>query len=463
MIKALAQVSPETARLSRHMAAAARRRLPVAVMEKARCHVLDTVASMISGAGLLPGRHAIAYAATLGGRREATVAGSRIVTSAANAALANGMLAHADETDDSHVSSHTHPGCAVIPAALAAAEKVGASGTAFLRAVVLGYDVGCRLTKALDVDALTAAYRSPHSFGGTFGAGAAAGSLLGLDALRARHLLSYCGQLASGCTANVRDTDHIEKAFDFGGMPAQAGTMAATMVAAGFTGVDDIFSGERNFLDAFGPDPHPGELCAELGSRFEIMDTNIKRWTVGSPMQAALDSLEWLMREEGVTAANVASVAVHLAPRAARTVDDAPMPNINAQHLVALMLTDGTLSFAGSHDVARMRVPALKALRRRVALVPDEELARAKPARQAIVDVVTRDGRHLSRRTVAVRGTVANPMDRADVVAKARGLMDPILGARRAARLVQTILELEKLDDMTRLRPLISNRTAVSP
>ncbi len=454
MIKALAQISPETSSLSRYMAAAQRRRLPGVVAEKAKHHVLDTFASMISGACLLPGRHAIAYVGSLGGPKEATVAGSPVVTNAVNAALANGMLAHADETDDSHVSSHTHPGCAVVPAALAAAEKSHAGGGAFLKAVVLGYDVGCRLTKALDVDALSAAYRSTHSFGGTFGAGAAAGSLLGLTPTRARHLLSYCAQLASGCTANVRDAEHIEKAFDFGGMPAHGGTLAATMVASGFTGVDDIFSGERNFLDAFGPDPHPQELSAELGRCYEIMDTNIKRWTVGSPMQAALDSLEWLMRTHAITAKDVENVAVHLAPRASRTVDDAPMPNINAQHLVALMLADGTLTFASSHDAARMRIPAMRELRRLVRLVPDEELARAKPARQAIVEIKTRDGRNLSRRTVAVRGTVANPMNRAEVEAKAHGLMAPVIGARKSRRLIASVMDIENIGDMARLRSL---------
>lgn len=461
MIQPLAEISPEMNELSRYMAAARQRPIPAAVMAKAKQHVLDTFAAMVSGSRLLPGRRAIAYAATLGGVREAGVAGSRIVTNAANAALANGMLAHADETDDSHVSSHTHPGCAVVPAALAVAERTHAAGTAFLRAVVLGYDVCCRLTKALDVDAFTAAFRSPHSFGGTFGAGAAAGALLGVDAAQARFLLSYCAQLASGCTSNVRDSEHIEKAFDFAGMPAHAGVMAATMVTAGFTGVDDVFSGERNFLQAYSPRPHIGALADGLGRHYEIMDTNIKRWTVGSPMQAALDSLEWLMGKKGITADDVHAVAVHLPARGARTVDNAPMPNINAQHLIALMLIDGTLTFASSHDMARMNDPALRKLRRRVRLVPSDALMRARPRRQAMVEITTRDGRTHKRRTRAVRGTTDNPMTWDEVAAKARGLMDPVLGGRKARRLVDTVNELEALDDAARLRPLLAVRTEV--
>lgn len=456
MIQALSEISPPTHALSSYMGAAARRRLPAKVVEKAKHHILDTFAAMISGSRLLPGHHAIAYVATLGGTREAGVAGSRTVTSAANAALANGMLAHADETDDSHAPSHTHPGCAVVPAALAAAEKAHASGTAFLRAVVLGYDVACRLTRALDVNGFSAAFRSTHSFGGTFGAGAAAGSLLGLDARQARHLLSYCAQLASGCGCNVRDSEHIEKAFDFAGMPAHAGTLAATMVAAGFTGVDDVFSGERNFLDAYAASAHPGELSRELGKRYEILATNIKKWSVGSPAQAALDSMQWLMTEHGIGPRDIDSAEVHLPTRASRTVDNAPMANVNVQHLLAVMLLDSTLGFAASHDQARMTKRDAKALRARIRVVPSEELMTAKPPRQAIVEVVTRDGRKLSRRTQAVRGTADNPMTREEVIAKARDLIGGVLSPRRTQRLIDTVFALEDIRDMTRLRPLLA-------
>jgi 2-methylcitrate dehydratase PrpD len=463
MIQALTKISGETRALSRYMARAIGRKLPAAVQEKAKHHILDTVAAMVSGSRLLPGRFAITYVAALGGTREAGVIGSRIVTSAANAALANGMLAHADETDDSHVSSHTHPGCNVVPAALAAAEKKHASGTQFLRAVVLGYDVGCRLTKALDVDAFAGAFRSCHSYGGTFGAGAAAGALLGLDEVKARFLLSYCAQLASGCASNVRDSEHIEKAFDFAGMPANAGVLAATMVDAGFTGVDDVFSGERNFLDAYAPQPHPKALAHQLGTQYEIMATNIKKWTVGSPVQAALDSMEWLMANHGLDKAAIERIAVHLPTRSSRTVDNAPMPNINVQHLLALMLIDGGISFDSCHDTARMADKTIRALRAKIQVIPSEELMQAKPTRQAIVEVTTRDGRKLVRRTKRVRGTVDNPMTRAEVVTKAHDLMTPILGVRRTDRLIATILDIEGMKDMTDLRRLLATAPPKPP
>jgi hypothetical protein len=117
------------------MAGALARPLPGPVVEKAKQLVLDTLAAMVSGSRLTPGELAIAYVRAQGGTPEAGVAGSDVVTSAVNAAFANGMLAHADETDDVHRPSATHPGCAVVPAALAMAERGGASGEALLRAV----------------------------------------------------------------------------------------------------------------------------------------------------------------------------------------------------------------------------------------------------------------------------------------------------------------------------------------
>jgi 2-methylcitrate dehydratase PrpD len=409
---------------------------------------------MVSGARLPPGRAALAYVQKLGGAREASVAGSRILTSTVNAALANGMLAHADETDDSHAPSRNHPGCAVIPAALAAAEATHASGEKFLRAVVLGYDVAARANYAIDAEPYAFLGRMTHSVGGTFGAGAAAGALLSVNETQARHLLSYCAQQASGVGSSVRDADHIEKAFDFGGMPARNGMTAATMVAAGFTGVEDVFAGERNYLDAFAANARPEELARDLGAIYEILGTNIKKWSVGSPSQAAIDALLHLMQTAGVTAREIGNITVHLPTGSDRTVDHAPAPDVNVQHLLAMLLIDGTLTFASTHDHARLRDRAVVALTRKIKVLPSDELLHARPRRQAIVEVTLRDGRMLSHRIRAVRGTADNPMDRAEVEAKARDLLVGVTGPRRTATLIETMRDLGKVKDMAALRGL---------
>ncbi len=441
--------------LSAYIASALRRPLPPAVLEKTKHHLLDTLAAMVSGSRLPPGKKAISFAKTLGGTKEASVVGSRIVTAAANAALANGMLGHADETDDSHSPSQTHPGCGVVAAAFAMAERERAGGTALLRAVALGYDVCCRLTQSLNAVEFRAAGHSTHSFGPTFGAAAAAGALARLDERGVRHLLSYAAQQASGISCWMRDEEHIEKAFDFGGMPARNGVQAAAMVAHGFTGVEDVFSGERNFFVAYGHSPDPAELARELGERYEIMNADIKRWAVGSPIQAPLDSLLELIRTHRVRAEDVERLVVRVAHQGANTTDNRHMPDICMQHLCAVMLLDGTVSFRSSHDEKRMRNRKALELRSRIELQGDDALTRAMPRREGTIEIKLKDGRELRHHTRAVRGTPENPMTRAEVEAKSLDLMAPVIGRARSGKLCAAVWNLEKIRDIRTLRPLL--------
>jgi 2-methylcitrate dehydratase PrpD len=443
-------------RLSAYIAGALRKPLPAAVAEKTKHHLLDILAAMVSSSRLRPGREAITFGRSQGGVKEACVVGSRVVASAGNAALANGMLAHADETDDSHSRSQTHPGCGVVAASLAMAERERASGASLLRAVALGYDVCCRLTQSLNAMQFRAAGHSTHTFGPTFGAAAAAGALARLDARRVRYLLSYAAQQASGISCWMRDEEHIEKAFDFGGMPARNGVAAAAMVAHGFTGLEDVLSGERNFFVAYGHSPDPEELARELGERYEIMDTDIKRWAVGSPIQAPLDSLLELIRAHRVRADEVERVVVRVAHLGANTTDNREMPDICMQHLCAVMLLDQTVTFRSSHDEARMRHPKVLALRRRVELKGDDALSKAMPRREGIVEIGLADGRELVHHTLAVRGTPENPMTRAEVEAKALDLLAPVIGKARSEKLCAAIWGVEKLRDARALRPLLA-------
>src|SRR6202030_1854006 len=142
-------ISPIMQKLSAYMSAAGTRLLPEEVVEKAKQHILDTFAAMISGSGLPPGRAALAFARAYGGREVATVVASNIVCGPIEAAFANGVLAHSDETDDSHGPSRSHPGVSAVPAAFASGEQYAISGSQLVRAVTLGYDIGTRVSMSL--------------------------------------------------------------------------------------------------------------------------------------------------------------------------------------------------------------------------------------------------------------------------------------------------------------------------
>jgi 2-methylcitrate dehydratase PrpD len=443
-------------RLSSYMAEARERVLPAEVIEKTKHHILDTLAAMISGSRLPPGRLAIQFARAYSGEKIATVAGSDVVCGPMEAALANGMLAHSDETDDTHAPSQSHPGCAVVPAALATGEQFGIDGARFLRAVALGYDIGPRVTMTLGALAyMDESHRSTHSISGEFGAAAAAGSAANLVAQQMRWLLDYAAQQASGIAAWQRDTEHIEKGLVFAGFPARSGVTAALLIQAGGTGIADIFSGSDNFFLAYQPKADPEKLIEKLGERYEVTRTSIKKWTVGSPIQAPLDALEIIFKKRPFDADQVRSVVVRVATKEASIVNNREIPDICLQHMVAVMLLDKTASFKAAHDTARMQDPTVLRQRAKVQLIPDEELDRLLPQREAIVEVTLTDGTKLTERVEAVRGSAENPMNREEVVAKSRDLMTPILGAAPCNRLIDRIMSLESVKDIRQLRALL--------
>lgn len=446
-------VSPVMSALSTYMSEARNRALPEKALEETKHHALDTIAAMVSGSELPPGRKAIQFARAYGGEKIATVAASNVICGPIEAAFANGVLAHSDETDDDYTGGGAHPGAAVIPASLALGEQFDISGAHFLRAVALGYDIGMRAMKSLGNDMVL---RDTHNLIGTFGAAAACGSIAGLSPQQMRWLIDYASQQAgAGIGAWRRDTEHIEKGFVFAGQAARNGVMAAMLVQQGWTGVNDILSGSENFLQSYSPKADPAQLTDKLGERFEVMLTTIKRWTTGGPIQSPLDALELILKKHPFEANQVKQVVVRTATSAAFTVNNREMPDICLQHMVAVMLIDKTASFKAAHDKPRMQDPEVLRQRAKVQLIGEDELEKLLPKRVAIVEVTLNDGTKLSERVEAVRGTPDNPMSREDVIAKCKDLMDPVLGAANSKNLIDRMLDLENAKSVRELRPLL--------
>jgi len=445
-----------TGELARYMVEARDRALPPNVTLEAKHHILDTLGAMVSGSRLKGGEMAIAYIRAQGGVPEASVICSNIKTSMTNAALANAMCAHGDETDDVELLTHGHPGSSAVPAALAMAEREGRSGTELLRAVVLGYDVGSRFLMALDPEHLRGAHRSAEGFGSTFAAVAAAASLARLDETGMRYALSYAAQQVSGLWSWTMDTQHVEKAFDFAGMGTRNGLTAITMVQAGFTGVPNVFDCEHNVLLAHSSRPRPSELVRNLGSRFFIAETSIKTFSVGYPIQSPLDAFLILRRENSLRVDNVDRIVVRLPADGAGIVDNSSMPDVNLQYIIAVALVDGGVSFADSHSYERMKDPQIRAVKERVQLIPDQKLADPAAPRSGMVEVTLKDGKKVSHFTKFPPGTKENPLNTEGVNTKVRDLMTPVLGADKTAKLIQQVNSLEAVRNVRELLPLLT-------
>ena len=444
--------------LASYVASALERPLPPAVLEKTKHHVIDTLAAMVTGSRLKPGEAAIGFVRSQGGTPEAAIVGSDVVTTAINAAMANGMLAHADETDDSHAPSLTHPGCAVVPAALAVAERENASGDALLRAVALGYDVGSRIARLMGgIDARGMHGHATHTIGPMFGAAAAASALVGLDPQGMRHALAYTAQQASGITSWARDSEHIEKSFVFGGNGARNGVTSALFVASGMSGEENAFDGENGFLDVFCPrrDEFP-QWVASLGEHYEITLTNIKKFSVGSPIQAAAEAMTALVTEHGVAPGDIREVEALLPPQGAGIVNGRHMPDVNLQYcMAAIALDGGKLTFQATHTYERMSDPAIVDLMGRVRLVANPEFAALERQRPATVRIHTSAG-VLEQHVPAVRGTLDSPMTTEEVDAKAVDLIGSVYGVAQARELVAAVHGLGAAPAGATLRPLLT-------
>jgi 2-methylcitrate dehydratase PrpD len=445
-----------TARLARYMVSARDQELPAAVLLECKHRILDTFGAMVSGSRMTPGMMGLKYVRGLGGEQQASIVGSKFRTTAVDAALANAMCAHSDETDDFEPVTKAHPGSSVVPAALAMAEKEGRSGQDMIRAVALGYDLGCRLLMALGPDLVRGTHRSAEGTASTFGALGAAASLARLDETGMRYAISYSAQQVSGLWSWVKDKDHVEKAFDFAGMGARNGVMAATMVQAGLTGVSDVLDGTHNLFIALSTDPKPQEMLAGLGSRFYVTETAIKTFSVGYPIQSPLDAFLTLRKEYKLTPENVGSILVKIPTDAIGIVGESAMPDVNCQHLVAVALVKGDVSFVDSHDVKLMHDPKIMEQRAKVTVTADKALMDPAAPRGAVVEVTMTDGKKVDHFTKYPPGTKENPLSTEAVSAKVRDLITPVLGADRANKLIDQINNLEKVASVRALAPLFT-------
>ena len=448
-------ISPMMQKLSAHIAGAAARPLPKDVTDRAKLHLVDTFAAMISGSHLLPGKKAIAYAKTLGGKPAAGIIGTRMVTTPQNAALANGMFGHADETDDTHPPSLTHPGTSVVPAALAIGEQNRLAGKPVLRAIVLGYDICARVLLTLKPMPYLRSGHHAAATGQVFGAAAAAGALLKLNGRKVRFVLSYAGQQTAGLYTMFRDPEHIEKAYAMGGMPAHNGTQAALMVKHGWTGVEDIFSGERDFFFTFAPEEvDRDEMARGLGTDYEIMRAGIKRWPVGGPIQGPMHVLRDIIVQHDIKAADVEKIIARMPDKELEIVNNRASPDISVQHLLAVMLVDGNVTFKSAHSFRRMRDPKVLAVRKRIEAVGDPTLTDVQRRWRCVMEVHLKDGRVLNHQTMAAKGSSENPLTPAEENEKALDLIVPILGRKKSAALLDALWNFDKISDVRTLRKL---------
>jgi 2-methylcitrate dehydratase PrpD len=421
------------------------RRQPVApqVLHQAKRVVIDWHAALFPGSVVPPAtllERALAEEIGSGASRlaDGRLAGVRA------AALINGAAAHAVEVDDIYRDGIYHPGAPTIAAALAVAQSRGATGEAFLRAVIVGYEVSTRIAEAMG----RTHYKYWHNTGtiGCFGAASAAAALLGLERHHFAHALATVATLSAGLQQAFR-SDSMSKPMH-AGRAAEAGVIAALAAAEGVTGALDIMEGEVGYGRAMADGPDWERALATLGEDFHICRMTFKNHACCGHAFAAIDGALALKERMAVAAEEIARVRIG-GYRATLEVAGIAEPataaaaRFSTPYLVATALTHGSVRLA-AFEPPRLADPDTRALMRRVEVVLDPELDAAFPAQRAArVAIESRDGRRGEHLQPTRKGDPDMPLSDAELEAKYLELASPVLGDERARRLLARLWRLE--------------------
>ena len=347
---------------------------------KMRTYALDTLSVTLAGS-VAPSSAAMTRTVlSAAGKQEATVMGVGRVTSAWDAALVNGAFAHALELDDDHRIAVLHPGAVVVPAALAAAEASNASGLVFLRALLMGYEVVCRLGEVFRGSQF---YHGVHptALCGVFGAAAAAGVAMGLDRDAIVRALGIAGTQASGLTEWRADGSWIKRLHP--GRAAHAGVLSARLAREGFTGPATIFEGENGFFNAFSYGEKIDRLCMtrQLGLEYRAFGTAIKPYPCCRFEHGAID-LAIEAYEGGIAAADIAEITIRIYRTDVLSYHCEPKNPVDAQfnvpYSVAVALVRGKVSLSDFTESA-IRDEQILTVSRRINVVEDDEYSLRYP------------------------------------------------------------------------------------
>ena len=418
--------------------------IPAGVLHHAKRAVLDWHAALLPGAVAAPAtllEKALAQDLDRGG---ATLALGRKAT-ARTAALINASAAHTMEVDDIYRDAIYHPGAPTIAAALAAAQENGANGEAFLRSVIVGYEISTRIGAAMG----RAHYRYWHSTGtiGSFGAAAAAAAIYGLDAKHFAHALATVATFAAGLQQAFR-MDSMSKPLH-AGHAAEAGLLAALAAREGVTGSLDVIEGDAGFGRAMSDGPDWDQATAALGTDFHITRMTFKNHACCGHTFAAIDGALELQRSLGVKAEDIARVTVGTY-RPALEVAGYEHPATPAEarfsikYVVATALTHGSVRLA-AFEPARMADPMTRALMRRIELSVDAELDAAFPRQRAARIAIETSGGHRGEFLQPTRkGDPDMPLSDRELEEKFLELAAPVLGEGAARALVARLWTLER-------------------
>lgn len=451
-----AEVREHTRALARFAAELTYEAVPPPVIEHVKLCLIDTLGCGLFGSTLPWSKIVADFARDLGGKRESTVWGRRFKVSAPNAALANGTAVHSFELDDLHKTSIVHPGSIAVPPALAMAESIGGcGGREFLTAVVAGYEVAIRVGMSVGTSHLQRGFH-PTGTNGAFGAGAAAGRIIGLDAEKMTHDLGIAGTQAAGLMA-AQYSAMVKRMH--AGRAAQSGVYGALLAKRGLTGITNILEADfGGYCKAMAAVSDLSTLTAGLGEKFETGRVGFKPYAAGGSTHTGHEAVKSIMATNHLSAGMIDRIIIHTTTVTYHHTSWEYKPEgvtaaqMNLQYVAAITALEGEV-FIDQFTEAKVTSPNVIEFSRKVEVIADPELDKLGPEfRHAVIaEIKTADGRTFSARVDTARGSDKRPMSTEEVIRKYEALAGRVLGRERVAELQETVWRLETVSDMREL------------
>jgi 2-methylcitrate dehydratase PrpD len=441
-----------TQRLARYALDLNYRQIPTAVIERAKACILDTLAVSLYGSTKPWSRTVVEFVRDSGNRGGSTILGARWKAQAAQAALANGVMAHAFELDNvRQPGAGVHPGATAFLPAFAMAEEKKADGKALLTAFVAACEVMSRIGVAAGNSLERRGFHAP-GLTGTFGAAVAAGRLLGLNEKEMVNALGIAGSYSGGLIEFSRCQEGAMIKRLHLGKAAEGGVTAALLASRGFAGPESILEGKFGFCRTFSDSPKLSYLTHRLGRTYESLNICIKRCACHINAHAPIEALQKLREQidfnpEDIREIVVGGIEKLLTHHAIYQPKDLMMAQYSIPFCVALSVYCDPTDPA-SFDDAKLKDKKILAMMRKVRLKVDHEIEQKGWDRAARVTVRLGTKKHHAL-VVHFKGTPKNPMSNLEVTEKARKLVRPMLSENQLDRLVETIHNLEKVDDVS--------------
>jgi 2-methylcitrate dehydratase PrpD len=430
------------------------------LVDRFKKYLLDAIGCGLHGTSQPWAKIVARYVKEQKGTREATLWLQNFRGPSANVALGLGVMIHSFDLDDYH-NAKIHPGAPVIPAALSMGEAIGAPGRDVLTAMVAGYETMIRVSLATGPNA--SRLKGWHLTGttGTFGAAAAAGSLLELTGDEMASALGMAGTQSAGLWAFLAD-GAMSKRFH-PGRAAQSGVMAAHLAQKGFRGPTKILEAkDGGFCRATSDEIDLSLITHDLGTYFVSGETSIKPYACCASSHSAVDAILAVLKEHPLQVSEIEKVIVKTSRGVqlqcgfeyqAKGVVEAQM---SLQFISAIVLSEKA-AFLEQFSEPKIADLAIMELARRVEIVLDSDIDKLYPQRYPNrVEIILKNGRQFETRIDFPRGSVEQPMSFDEVAAKFRSLAGYAVTQERAERIIDVIGRLEKLENIRELSALLA-------